>query len=136
MPHVVEIAQEYIEKERLTRKITTLAGNYLTDDIGSGYDLAFVSAIVHINSLEENFDLFEKIYDSLNRGAKVVVQDFVVNIERTEPQKSSTFALNMFFEYRKRQCLHSNRNYNDAQKRNVLRRKGASHAIWNDNIYR
>ena len=101
LPHVVEIAQEYIEKERLTRKITTLAGNYLTDDIGSGYDLAFVSAIVHINSLEENFDLFEKIYDSLNRGAKVVVQDFVVNIERTEPQKSSTFALNMFLNTEK-----------------------------------
>lgn len=96
LPEVIPITQEYIEREKLSRKISTLEGDYLVDDFGSGYDLAFLSAVVHINSLEENFQLFEKIYDSLNRGGKVIVQDFTLNIERTEPSKASMFALNMF----------------------------------------
>ena len=95
LPNVIPITKRYVEQEKMNDKISYLSGDYLEDDFGSGYDLIFLSAIVHINSFDENNFLIKKCYDSLNTGGQIVVKDWVMNEDRTEPAGGAFFALNM-----------------------------------------
>lgn len=95
VPGVVELAKNYIGAENLSNRFSYIAGDYLTDDYGSGYDMVFASAIVHINSFEENKNLVKKCFDSLNPGGQIVISDWVMNEERTEPKPGTLFAINM-----------------------------------------
>ena len=76
-------------------KINTISGNYNEDDFGLGYDMIFLSAIVHINSDEANVVLIRKCSDALNPGGQIVIQDFIMDDDRVTPYFGSLFALNM-----------------------------------------
>jgi predicted transcriptional regulator/precorrin-6B methylase 2 len=95
LPKVVPLTQKYIESEGLSSSVETMTGNYLTDDLGSGYDMMFLSAVIHSNSAEENKLLFKKCAAGLNEGGKLVVLDQVMNEDRTKPFGGALFALNM-----------------------------------------
>lgn len=95
IPDVIELANKYVEAENLQDCFSYIKGDYLSDDLGSGYDLIFASAIIHINSFEENKYLVKKCYNALNNGGRLVILDFVMNDGRTEPKQGALFALNM-----------------------------------------
>ena len=75
LPDVIPLTKDYVAKESMQNSIDTLAGNYLTDDIGNNYDLIYLSAIVHRNSFDQNKLLIKKCADSLNKNGRIVIQD-------------------------------------------------------------
>jgi cyclopropane fatty-acyl-phospholipid synthase-like methyltransferase len=95
LPNVIPITHRYIEKEGLTGKIKTIVGDYMVDPLGKGYDLIFLSAIIHINSNEANMKLLKKCSEALNPGGQVVIQDLIMDEDRTTPPSGALFALNM-----------------------------------------
>lgn len=95
LPGVVPLTQGYIQQAGLSECVQTFAGNYLTDELGMGFDLVFISAVIHSNSGDENRMLIGKAVKALNPGGKVVIQDFIINEDRTGPTWSVLFALNM-----------------------------------------
>jgi SAM-dependent methyltransferase len=95
LPAVVKLTQQYIDQAGLTSKIIIKAGDYLLDNFGFGYDLVFVSAVIHINSPEENQTLIRKCAESLNPEGQLIILDHFMNDERTEPVTGAIFALNM-----------------------------------------
>jgi precorrin-6B methylase 2 len=95
LPNVVSLTRGYIQKEGLGHRIDTVSGDYNKDGLPKGYDIAFLSAIIHSNSPKQNQALFTKISHSLNPGGKIVVSDFIMNDERTSPAFGAIFALNM-----------------------------------------
>jgi SAM-dependent methyltransferase len=95
LPNVVPITKEYIEKDNMSKRISTLTGNYLLDDIGSGYDLIFLSAVIHSNSYNENALLLKKCASALNKKGKIVILDYIMNEDRTIPLAGAIFAINM-----------------------------------------
>ena len=95
LPNVVPLTGKYIEQEGLSGRIDTVVGDYSVDDFGSGFDLVFLSAIVHINAYEENLALIRKCAAALNPQGQVVVQDFIMDEDRTGPAFGALFALNM-----------------------------------------
>jgi precorrin-6B methylase 2 len=95
LPDVIPLTQKYITDAGLQDKIKTIKGNYLVDDIGKDYDLIFLSAIIHSNSFEENKKLVQKCADALTKKGQIVIQDFVMDEERTSPALGTFFALNM-----------------------------------------
>jgi 2-polyprenyl-3-methyl-5-hydroxy-6-metoxy-1,4-benzoquinol methylase len=95
LPNVLSLTQKYIEQERLADKIKTVAGDYMVDELGSGFDLVFLSAIIHSNSAEENRKLIRKCAQALIPRGQVVVQDFIMDADRTSPVHGAFFALNM-----------------------------------------
>ncbi|MFC1500475.1 methyltransferase [Candidatus Zixiibacteriota bacterium] len=100
LPQVVPLTSEYIEEAGLSDRVDTVAGDFLTDDLGSGYDLIFLSAIVHSLSPDECRTLFRKCADALQPGGRVVVQDWVMSEDRTEPAEGAIFAINMLVNTR------------------------------------
>jgi len=95
LPNVVSLTQGYIDKEGLGHRIDTVAGDYNKDKLPQGYDLIFLSAIIHSNSHKQNQALFTKISNALNSGGKIIVSDFIMNDNRTSPALGAIFALNM-----------------------------------------
>jgi SAM-dependent methyltransferase len=75
--------------------VSTVAGDYLRDDLGGGFDVVFLSAIIHSNSAGENAELIRKCARALRPGGCVVVQDFIMDEERVAPSHGAFFALNM-----------------------------------------
>ena len=95
LPHIIPITKKYVDAEKMNYGIEFIEGNYLEDDFGIGYDLILLSAIVHINSLEKNKMLIKKCFNSLNVNGQIVIKDWIMNEERTEPAGGAYFALNM-----------------------------------------
>lgn len=95
LPNVIPLAQEYIQQGGLRDSVKTVAGDYETDPLGDGFDLVFLSAILHINSPFQNLDLIRKAAGALNPNGQLVVQDFLMEEDRTGPPFAALFALNM-----------------------------------------
>jgi ubiquinone/menaquinone biosynthesis C-methylase UbiE len=95
LPEVLPLTEKYVSAEGLAGSIEFVAGDYTKDELPEGYDLVFLSAIIHSNSPEENRALLGKCALSLNPRGMLVVQDFIMNEERTEPPGGAIFALNM-----------------------------------------
>jgi len=70
-------------------------GNFYTDALPAGADLAWVSAIVHQNSRQQNRALFGKVFAALVPGGRILIRDFVMDDTRTEPAAGAFFAVNM-----------------------------------------
>jgi precorrin-6B methylase 2 len=94
LPNVVPLTREYIEKDGFLGKVDVVVGDYHTDELGRGYDLVFLSAVIHSNSAEQNIKLIQKCAQALNPGGQVVIQDFIMNEARTEPAMGAMFAIN------------------------------------------
>ncbi len=95
LPHVIPLTKNYVKEEGLEEKFTFIEGNYLSDGFGDGYDLILLSAIVHINSYEQNKSLIKKCSDALNKNGRIIINDFIMNSDRTKPVHGAVFALNM-----------------------------------------
>jgi SAM-dependent methyltransferase len=95
LPNVVPITKKFLDKEGFSGRIKTHAGDYTKDDLPGGFDMAFLSAIIHSNSLEINQDLIIKCFASLNKNGRIVIQDWIMNNDRTQPVSGAVFAINM-----------------------------------------
>lgn len=95
LPDIVPITREYAAQAGFADRISTVTGDFNADDLPSGFDLVFMSQILHSNSREENARLIRQAYNALNQGGQVVVQEFVVNGDRVSPPQPVLFALNM-----------------------------------------
>jgi len=100
LPEVIPLTKKYIAQAGLAETIQTKTGDMTRDDFGKGYDLVFVSAICHMFSPKENLKLFKRIKRALNPEGRIVIQDFVLNPDKTSPRFSAIFALNMLVNTR------------------------------------
>jgi len=95
LPDVVAMGRERITEAGLMDRVTLVAGNFYTDSLPSGHDIALVSAIIHMNSPEQNVDLYKKIFDALVPGGRIVIRDHVMKPDKTAPKSGALFAVNM-----------------------------------------
>lgn len=58
-------------------------------------DLVFVSAVLHAESPARNRDLLRRVFPLVAPGGRVVVQENMVEGDRTQPKEAALFAINM-----------------------------------------
>lgn len=115
LPPVIPMAKQRITEAGLAERVRFVGGDYYTDDLPEGADLAWLGAICHQNSRAQNRALFTKVYKALDDGGAVIVRDIVMDPSRTRPQAGALFAVNMlvateaggtytFDEYREDLC--------------------------------
>lgn len=95
VPDVVPLAQEYAAQAGMGDRISTSTGDFTRDELGRGFDLAFLSHVLHSNNAAENAEFIKRAWRALRPGGKIVVQEFVVDDNRTSPAGPVFFALNM-----------------------------------------
>ena len=94
-PPVLEIAKRHLAEAGLLDRVALVAGDFTTDPLPEGHDLAWVSAIIHQNGPNENIELFHKVHAALVPGGRIVIRDHVMSDDRTTPRAGALFAINM-----------------------------------------
>lgn len=94
LPETIEIAKEII-KDSGDKNINFIEGDFLVDEIGGNYDLIFISQVLHAFSDKDNLKIIQKSAKALNPNGRIVVQEFLINKQRTVPGKSALFSINM-----------------------------------------
>jgi (2Fe-2S) ferredoxin/predicted O-methyltransferase YrrM len=99
---VEPIARRHILEAGVADRVQVRAGDLRSDRLvgpgarpGEGYDLVFLSAICHMLDPAENLDLLRRCREALAPGGRVVIQDFILEADKTAPRFAALFALNM-----------------------------------------
>jgi len=94
-PPVIELARKRLAESDVNDRITLAVGDFYTDELPDGHDLALLSAIIHQNSPEQNLDLYQKVFRALMPCGRILIRDHVMNEDRTQPHGGALFAVNM-----------------------------------------
>ena len=95
LPHVIPMAERRLAAAGLRDRVSLVPGDFLTDKLPGGADLAWVSAIVHQNSRAQNRSLFANIFQALAPGGRIAIRDVLMEHTRTSPAAGALFAVNM-----------------------------------------
>jgi hypothetical protein len=96
LPEVIPLAEDVLKAAPgMAGRIRLAPGDFYEDELPHGADLAWVSAIVHQNSREQNRALFMRVFAALVPGGKILIRDVVMDESRTAPVMGAFFAINM-----------------------------------------
>ncbi len=93
---VLDVTEARIASTQLADRCTFLSGDCVSDAMGDGYDLIWVSNLFHGLSAVESAQVFRKCFDALEPGGTLMVKDFIVDEDRQGPAFSLLFGLHMF----------------------------------------
>jgi hypothetical protein len=95
LPQVIPMARERFRASDFADRVELCAGDYNSDDLPRGADLAWVSAIIHQNAPDENRALYRRIAAALEPRGWIFIRDIVMDPSRTSPLAGALFAVNM-----------------------------------------
>jgi hypothetical protein len=95
LPQVIPMARQKLSEAGLAERVRLVAGDFMNDPLPTGADLAWVSAIVHQNSRDQNRLLFGKVFQTLVPGGRIAIRDILMDDSRTKPVMGALFAINM-----------------------------------------
>lgn len=95
LSEVLPMARRRLAESGMEERVTLVAGDFMADLLPAGADLAWVSAIVHQNSREQNRQLFAKVFQALQPAGRIAVRDILMDATRTQPAAGALFAVNM-----------------------------------------
>ncbi|MBI2917781.1 MAG: hypothetical protein HYY01_07270 [Chloroflexi bacterium] len=88
LPSPVEVTREMAQNHGLADRVHTVVGDIFAQppiDLGSGYDLALISNVLHLEGPEADADLIKRARASLVPGGRLVIHDRVLDDTRTRP---------------------------------------------------
>ncbi len=89
------VAKKLAERDSLADRINFRAGDFLTEPIGTGYDMVLVSQVLHSYGPRDCVRLLKKIKKALRPDGVVVVHEFFVKKDRSGPPSGVLFGVNM-----------------------------------------
>ena len=115
LPPVIPLAQKRLSESGFRDRVTLVGGDYYTDDLPAGADMAWLGAICHQNSRDQNRALFASVHKALQDNGTLIIRDVVMDPSHTAPAGGALFAVNMlvategggtyaFEEYRRDLC--------------------------------
>ena len=104
VPETTCMTKEIIENEGMEDRVSIHEANWDTDEFGSDYDVVLFSNVLHGENSKARMKL-EKAYESMVSGGLLVIQDFLLNNDKTGPLKESLFNI-MVGTYSKEELLY------------------------------
>lgn len=86
-PNVSIVAEGLVAKNDLTSRITIKKGDFIKDDIGSGYDIIIASAIIDF-AKDHLDDFIKKLYDALNKNGIIYLITHGFSEDYLEPSET------------------------------------------------
>lgn len=96
LPQVIEYTEKFIERKGFNGFVQTRKGDFLKDDIGNNYDLVIISNVLRLYPLRDVLKILNKVFDSLKRRGKVVIQEVLVETNRVAPTFAALQSLELF----------------------------------------
>jgi len=88
-------AEKIISRFGMENRIGFTDGNYISDNIGGMYDVAWLSHILHAESPDDCQRIVQKAVSALEPGGMIIIHDFILNNTKDGPLFPALFSLNM-----------------------------------------
>lgn len=98
LPTTEPFAAKTIASFGLGGRVGFVAGNFLTDPLPKGHDVAWLSQVLHGESPSGAAALVKKAASCLDPGGLVCVQEFVLDEDGNGPEQAALFSLNMLVQ--------------------------------------
>lgn len=118
-PTTKPFATDIIARYGLTDRVDFCGGDFLKDPLPKGYDVAWLSQVLHGESPQNAEKLIHNAARSLTRNGLLIVQEFVLDDDRTGPPHSALFGLNMLVG------THGGQTYTWSEISDMMKRAGA-----------
>jgi len=98
VPAVCAIARERIRFYKVAKKIKVVEGDFLADDLPIGADVALISTVLDGYDEPECRGLLKRVFTVLKPQGVVIVNEIMLNEERTGPLFPAIFSLELMIE--------------------------------------
>jgi SAM-dependent methyltransferase len=95
LPVAIREARKRFVGTPMENRVSFAEGDFYQNEFPSGFDFAWISAIIHQHGRTESQVLYAKAYRALNPGGRTAVRDFVMEPNRTSPPMGTLFGINM-----------------------------------------
>jgi SAM-dependent methyltransferase len=96
-PPVDKLAQYTINKFKLNDRIDVIPGNMFEDDFPGGYDVHFISHVLHDWDLNEVKCILNNSFDNLEPGGIIIIHDAHINDTKTGPVSVAEYSVLLMF---------------------------------------
>lgn len=95
LPETTVIAREMIAAAGLGDRVATVDGDFHVDGFGEGFDVVYVSNIIHMLPPRDTAMIARKAHAALVPGGRLMIKDFYLDDTRTAPAHAARFSVNM-----------------------------------------
>lgn len=92
----IATAKRILDKEGNPEAIEFIVGDFLKDNLGTGWNAVLLVNIVHLLNFEQNRNLLSRIHEALSPQGVIIVVDQVMGIGRLQDKFVSLISLNYF----------------------------------------
>jgi 2-polyprenyl-3-methyl-5-hydroxy-6-metoxy-1,4-benzoquinol methylase len=117
-PAVLDVAKENAHKHDVASRYSTRPGSAFETDLGSGYDYALLTNILHHFDPPTCETLIRRVHAALKDDGKVITVDLIPNDDRVTPPTAARFAMVMLA------TTHAGDAYTFAEYREMFRNAG------------
>ncbi len=95
-PSTEPFARQTVSRFGLLERIDFAAGDFKADPIPGGlYDVAWLSHILHSNTLDECYLIIQKCVAAMDHKGVILIHDFILEDSKDGPEFPALFSLNM-----------------------------------------
>ncbi len=116
-PPVDKLAQYTINKSGLSSRIKVIPGDMFEDKFPSGYDVHFISHVLHDWDFNEVKIIINNSFDDLEPGGMVIIHDAHINDTKTGPVSVAEYSVLLMF-------LSEGKCYSTAEMKQILEEIG------------
>lgn len=95
LPATVAVTRDLLQERNMAQRVSLVEGDFNVDPLPAGFDLVFMSNIIHGEDEANCLALVKKCFDALNPGGRLVIKDHILSADGTEPADGSVFSLRM-----------------------------------------
>lgn len=94
-PNVLPVTKKTAARFGVEDRFSFIAGDLLSEDFGSGYDVATLGHILHSEGEERSHKLLAKTFAALESGGTIAIAEFLVDKDHKRQMSGLLFAVNM-----------------------------------------
>lgn len=118
LPTTRPFAEKTIDRFGLSDRIRFQAGNFLEDDPGRNFDVAWLSHILHGEGPQDCRRIVAKAAEALQPGGLLLIHEFILDNDMAQPLFPALFSLNMLLG------TEQGQSYSEAQLREMIAAAG------------
>lgn len=118
LPTTRPFAEKTIDRFGMTDRISFKDGNYLDQELPGGYDVVWMSHILHGEGYDACRGIIRKAWRAMEEGGMIIIHDFILDDTRSHPLFPALFSLNMLVG------TENGRAYTESEIENMLKDAG------------
>lgn len=95
LPTTRPFAEQTIQRFGLSERISFSSGDITKDSLGAGYDVIWISHLLHSENPTSSARIIQKATQALSSGGLLMIQEFILDDSKTSPLFPALFSLNM-----------------------------------------